>query len=68
LVINPDAHALAELEYYRYGVMVARRGWLERQQVFNTRPLREVLEELQRRKQAWLSASPSGRKTGRGHH
>jgi len=67
LVINPDAHALAELEYYRYGVMVARRGWLECQQVFNTRPLTEVLEELQRRKQAWLSASPSARKTGRGH-
>ncbi|MBA2226125.1 DNA polymerase/3'-5' exonuclease PolX [Thermogemmata fonticola] len=68
LVINPDAHALPELEYVRYGVMVARRGWLERRQVFNTRSLPEVLEELQRRKQAWLSASPARKKSAHRSH
>jgi DNA polymerase (family 10) len=50
LVINPDAHATGELAYYRYGVDVARRGWLRREDVFNTRELPDVLKELERRK------------------
>lgn len=50
LVINPDAHSPAELDFYRYGVDVARRGWLTRNDVFNTRSLREVKAELRRRK------------------
>jgi DNA polymerase (family 10) len=36
LVINPDAHSVSDLAYYRYGVDVARRGWLEKKDVFNT--------------------------------
>jgi DNA polymerase (family 10) len=36
LVINPDAHSTDELEYTSYGVDVARRGWLEKADVFNT--------------------------------
>ncbi|HEY1376578.1 MAG TPA: DNA polymerase/3'-5' exonuclease PolX [Gemmataceae bacterium] len=36
LVINPDAHSTEELELYTYGVDVARRGWLEKGDVFNT--------------------------------
>lgn len=51
LVINPDAHSTHELSFYRYGVMVARRGWLERRHVLNTRPLPELLQELQHRRQ-----------------
>lgn len=50
LVINPDAHSTGELEFYRFGVDVARRGWLTKDDVFNTRSLAEVLKELQRRK------------------
>ncbi|MFQ3594388.1 MAG: PHP domain-containing protein, partial [Gemmataceae bacterium] len=46
LVINPDAHSPAGLANYRYGVDVARRGWLERQQVFNTLNADEVAREL----------------------
>ncbi len=46
LVINPDAHSPGELEYYRWGVDVARRGWLEAGDVFNTLPLGEVCERL----------------------
>ena len=42
LVINPDAHSTAGLANYRYGVDVARRGWLERQHVFNTLSADEV--------------------------
>lgn len=46
LVINPDAHAPDELAYTRFGVDVARRGWLEKQHVFNTRTLAEVKKFL----------------------
>src|SRR5581483_2182869 len=50
LVINPDAHSPGELEYVPYGVNVARRGWLTAADVFNTRPLAEVRNELERRR------------------
>lgn len=50
LVINPDAHATDELTYTRFGVDVARRGWLEKDNVFNTRTLPQVAKELERRK------------------
>jgi DNA polymerase (family X) len=50
IVINPDAHATGELALYRYGVDVARRGWLTKGEVFNTRTLADVLAELARRK------------------
>jgi DNA polymerase (family 10) len=50
IVINPDAHSPGELAYYRFGVDVARRGWLERDEVFNTRSLKDVMAELERRK------------------
>lgn len=43
LVINPDAHSVAELGLYVYGVDVARRGWLTAADVFNTRSLKQVL-------------------------
>lgn len=50
IVINPDAHDPDSLGYYVYGVNVARRGWLTKDEVFNTRPVGEVLAELARRK------------------
>ena len=50
IVINPDAHSPGELELYKYGVDVARRGWLEKDDVFNTRSLKDVMKELERRK------------------
>jgi DNA polymerase (family 10) len=50
LVINPDAHATDELAYTRFGVDVARRGWLEKGDVFNTRTLPHVAKEFERRK------------------
>jgi DNA polymerase (family 10) len=46
LVINPDAHSTAGLANYRYGVDVARRGWLERGHVFNTLSADDVAREL----------------------
>jgi len=52
IVINPDAHSEAELALYPFGVDVARRGWLEAKDVFNTRPVGEVVKELERRRAA----------------
>lgn len=50
LVINPDAHSPGELELYKFGVHVARRGWLAKDDVFNTRGLKDVQKELAKRK------------------
>jgi DNA polymerase (family 10) len=46
--INPDAHETTGLEHVRAGVNAARKGWLGREQVFNTRTLPEV--------KAWLKS------------
>jgi DNA polymerase (family 10) len=46
LVINPDAHSTDDLEYVRYGVDVARRGWVEKADVFNTETLAKVNRAL----------------------
>jgi len=35
-VINTDTHSLVEMEEMFYGVSVARRGWLEKNDVLNT--------------------------------
>jgi DNA polymerase (family 10) len=50
LVINPDAHSTEELALYRYGVDVARRGWLEKANVFNTLSLAQVQKAFAARK------------------
>ena len=46
LVINPDAHATDEIAFNRFGIDVARRGWLEKQDVFNTQSLAQVKKAL----------------------
>ncbi len=50
LVINPDAHSTDDLAFTRFGVDVARRGWLEKKDVFNTLTLAQVTKELEKRK------------------
>ena len=50
IVINPDAHSTQEVGLYTYGVDVARRGWLEKANVFNTKTLAEVTKALAARK------------------
>lgn len=49
LVINPDAHSTGGLRNFVYGVEVARRGWLEKADVFNTLSAAEVTAWLARR-------------------
>ncbi len=48
LVINTDAHAAEHLEFVRFGVGMARRGWCEAGDILNTRPLDEFLAALKR--------------------
>ena len=36
-VVSTDAHATGELANLRYGVALARRGWVRRQEVLNAR-------------------------------
>jgi DNA polymerase (family 10) len=49
VVISSDAHHASQLANLRYGVWVARRGWLEAKDVWNTLPLRELRRRLVRR-------------------
>ncbi len=49
VVISSDAHHAAQLANLRFGVWVARRGWLEAKDVLNTLPLAELGRRLGRR-------------------
>lgn len=51
LAINPDAHAVSELEYMRYGLAVARKAGLTRGDIINSRGYPEILSLLQRKRQ-----------------
>lgn len=46
--IDSDAHSVFDFDNLRFGIGQARRGWLARQDVLNTRPL-EALRPLLRR-------------------
>lgn len=37
--INSDAHSTFDFDHLRFGIGQARRGWLEKEDVLNTRPL-----------------------------
>lgn len=46
LTISTDAHSLEELDFMKYGVNQARRGWLSKEDVLNTYPLNKFKEQL----------------------
>ena len=48
LVISTDAHSKDSLNYMRYGVAQARRGWLEKADVLNTRSWSDLKKILKR--------------------
>ena len=48
--INPDAHSTEQLQYLAFGVRLARKGWLRREDVLNTRSLEEVRQFLNEEK------------------
>ncbi len=46
IVINTDSHNTEHMRYMELGVATARRGWLEKKQVFNTKRFKEVKKHL----------------------
>ncbi|HXF48383.1 MAG TPA: DNA polymerase/3'-5' exonuclease PolX [Verrucomicrobiae bacterium] len=48
LAIDTDAHAIAHLDFLEYGIAQARRGWAEKSDVINTRPLEALLKLLKK--------------------
>jgi DNA polymerase (family 10) len=48
VAIDSDAHSVSSFSHLRYGVGQARRGWLEKDDVINTRPLGDLRKLLRR--------------------
>src|SRR6266436_5071227 len=46
VVISTDSHSTGNLAFIRYGVTMARRGWLEQKDVINTLPVSDFLAAL----------------------
>ncbi|MGZ3667017.1 MAG: DNA polymerase/3'-5' exonuclease PolX [Ktedonobacterales bacterium] len=51
LACESDAHAARQLEFMRYAVATARRGWVESKHVLNALPLEQLMAHLGRRRQ-----------------
>lgn len=48
LSISTDAHSIYELPYMKYGIWQARRGWLEKNDVLNTRSWKTLKKFIKR--------------------
>lgn len=48
LAISTDAHSISDLDFMRFGIGQARRGWLEADDVINTRSWKELQKVLHR--------------------
>jgi DNA polymerase (family 10) len=44
--INTDAHTLNQMNFMRLGVAVARRGWLSKENILNSLPLRDLFNKI----------------------
>lgn len=47
-VINTDAHRAEHMEFMKFGVAMARRGWLTKQDVLNTLSYAELMQNLRK--------------------
>lgn len=50
LIINTDAHSAKSLDFMRYGVNVAKRGWCEKKDIINTLLTDDFLRVLKSKK------------------
>ena len=50
IAIGTDAHRIEQLDFIKYGIITARRGWLSDSDVLNTLGTRELLAHLNRRR------------------
>ncbi|MFW5937197.1 MAG: DNA polymerase/3'-5' exonuclease PolX [Desulfosalsimonas sp.] len=48
IALSTDAHSMENLGLIRNGIIAARRGWLTREDIINTRPLPELRKLLRR--------------------
>lgn len=48
VAISTDSHSVMNLDYMRYGVRTARRGWLEKKDVLNCMTLKKLMVFLKR--------------------
>jgi DNA polymerase (family 10) len=46
LAIGTDSHRVEQLEFLKFGLGAARRGWLEKEDLLNTLPLAKLLARL----------------------
>lgn len=46
IVISTDMHVENQFDFMAYGVAIARRGWLEKQDVLNTLPYEQLMRRL----------------------
>jgi DNA polymerase (family 10) len=46
IVITTDSHASSQLELMKYGILTAKRGWLEAKNVLNTLPYEKLMKLL----------------------
>lgn len=44
MIINTDAHKKEQLRFMEYGVSQARRGWAEKKDIINARPVEKLLK------------------------
>lgn len=49
IAISTGANSASQLNFMQYGIFQARRGWLEKSDVINTRPLSELMKLLERK-------------------
>lgn len=49
VAVSTDAHSTTDLEFIRFGLDQARRGWLEREDVLNTRKWADVKKLIKRK-------------------
>ncbi|MBD3405416.1 MAG: DNA polymerase/3'-5' exonuclease PolX [Candidatus Lokiarchaeota archaeon] len=48
IAINTDAHKVSELDYMKFGIFQARRGWITKSDVLNTMALKDLQKWLKK--------------------
>jgi len=65
VVISTDSHTTSNLKFMKYGVKMARRGWLTPKDVLNTLPAEKLLAALRPKPSATRSAARAKTKSAR---
>jgi len=60
VAVSTDTHRLGDLDYMRFGVAQARRGWLEMDDVVNTRSVKELRRYLRKNRRSAASRRSFG--------